>query len=56
MKQIHVWPNHVSIPHADLVLVRSPSEPVDQTLARLARLGFDARESNVEFHGDVVRN
>ena len=32
MKQIHVWPNHVAIPSADLVLVRSSPESVRLTL------------------------
>ncbi len=46
-----MWPNHVAIPAADLVLWRPGNEPVAQTLKSLARLGFDARMSNVELHG-----
>lgn len=51
MKQIHVWPNHVRVPHLDLVLPRPSGEPLSHTLGGLARLGFDTRAENVEIHG-----
>ncbi|HTT14517.1 MAG TPA: hypothetical protein VMG81_01895 [Thermoplasmata archaeon] len=54
MKQIHVWPNHVAIPDADLVLWRAPAETLSTTLRSLARLGFDATPGNVELHGVVA--
>ncbi|MGD0249415.1 MAG: hypothetical protein ABSB97_00755 [Thermoplasmata archaeon] len=53
MKQIHVWPNHIRIPHIDLVLARAREEPLTHTLNALARLGFDTRPGNVEVHGGV---
>ncbi len=53
MKQIHIWPNHVRVPHLDLVLPRDSEEPLAQTLGYLARLGFDTRPANVEVYGDV---
>jgi len=56
MKQIHVWPNHVRVPHLDLILVRSREEPIAQTLRTLSRLGFDVRPANVEIHGEMNRN
>jgi hypothetical protein len=55
MKQIHVWPNHIAIPDADLVLWRSASEPLAATLGRLSRMGYDATSSNVEVHGDIAQ-
>jgi hypothetical protein len=51
MKQIHVWPNHIRIPHLDLVLVRPADEPLHRSLNTLARLGFDTRPENIELHG-----
>jgi hypothetical protein len=56
MKQIHVWPNHVRVPHLDLVLFRREEESLDHTLNALARLGFDTRPTNVEIHGTVAKN
>ena len=53
VKQIQVWPNHVAIPHADLVIFRAPEEPLSNTLNDLARLGFDTRSGNVEVHDGV---
>ena len=53
MKQIHVWPNHVRVPHLDLVLVRDHAEPLHRTLTSLARMGFDTRPGNVELHGGL---
>ncbi|HKN06153.1 MAG TPA: hypothetical protein VJ021_00920 [Thermoplasmata archaeon] len=50
MKQIHVWPNHIRIPHIDLVLVRSSEETLAHTLRYLTHLGFDTRPENVEVH------
>jgi len=50
MKQIHVWPNHTRIAHLDLVLYRPQGSSVEETLASLARLGFDVRPENVELH------
>jgi hypothetical protein len=50
MKQIHVWANHIRIPHLDLVLVRPPAETLPTSLRALARLGFDTRPGNVEIH------
>ena len=55
MKQIHVWPNHIRVPHLDLVLVRPEGEPLPRRLSALARLGLDTRPENIEFH-DVVRS
>jgi len=56
MKQIHVWPHHIRIPHLDLVLPRPKEEPLDTTLRALARLGFDTRLENVEVHEGVRAN
>jgi hypothetical protein len=53
MKQIHVWPNHIRVPHLDLVLVRPREEPLARSLNALARLGFDTRPGNVEVHDGV---
>jgi hypothetical protein len=53
MKQIHVWPNHIRVPHLDLVLVRNSPEPLAHTLSSLARMGFDTRPENVEVHGEL---
>jgi hypothetical protein len=53
MKQIHVWPNHVRVPHLDFVLFRNHREPLARTLSSLARLGFDTRPANVEVHGKL---
>jgi hypothetical protein len=50
MKQIHVWPNHVRVPHLDLVLTREEGESLDRSLTSLARLGLDTRPGNVEIH------
>jgi hypothetical protein len=50
MKQIHVWRNHIRIPHLDLVLIRPAPETLADRLERLARLGFDVRPGNVELH------
>jgi hypothetical protein len=52
VKQIQIWPNHIRVPHLDLVLVRSPSQPLDESLTALARMGFDIRPENVEVHED----
>ena len=54
MKQIHVWRNHIRIPHIDLVLVRSPHETVERSLRGLARLGLDTQPLNVELHGTAA--
>jgi hypothetical protein len=56
MKQIHVWPNHIRIPHIDLVLPRPKEETLDTTLRTLARLGFDTRLENVEVYEGVRAN
>jgi hypothetical protein len=56
MKQIHVWPNHIRVPHLDLVLPRSKEEPLTRSLDALARLGFDTRPENVEVHGSLQAN
>jgi len=53
MKQVHVWRNHIRVPHLDLVLVRPGEETLAQTLNGLTRLGFDTRPQNVEVHGEV---
>ncbi|MGP8078116.1 MAG: hypothetical protein ACLQD8_03825 [Thermoplasmata archaeon] len=50
MKQIHVWPNHIRVPHLDLVLVRPREATLADSLNALARLGFDTRPGNVEVH------
>jgi hypothetical protein len=54
MKQIHVWPNHIRVPHLDLVLARESGQPLTHTLNSLARLGFDTRPGNVEVHDEVL--
>ena len=56
MKQIHVWPNHIRVPHLDLILVRPLEEPLAHSLESLARLGFDTRPRNVELHAEVQSN
>jgi hypothetical protein len=53
MKQIHVWPNHVRVPHLDLVLARNQGEPLSQSMSHLARLGLDTRPGNVEIHAEA---
>jgi hypothetical protein len=53
MKRIHVWENHVSIPQMDLVLVRSNSESLQETLASLHRRGIPVHADDVEVHGAV---
>ncbi|MGA8663595.1 MAG: hypothetical protein WB809_00780 [Thermoplasmata archaeon] len=53
MKRIHVWENHVSIPHIDLVLMRPATETLTETLDSLSRMGIPVREDEVEVHGDV---
>jgi hypothetical protein len=50
MKQVHVWRNHIRIPHIDLVLARPEEESLALTLHKLTRLGFDTRPENVEVH------
>ncbi|HTT72792.1 MAG TPA: hypothetical protein VMG99_01390 [Thermoplasmata archaeon] len=50
MKQVHVWRNHVRIPHVDLVMLRPSEEPLARTLENLRRLRFDTRPENVEVH------
>jgi hypothetical protein len=50
MKQIHVWPNHIRIPHLDLVLFRPHQETLTHSLNALARFGLDTRPENVEVH------
>jgi hypothetical protein len=56
VKQIHVWPNHIRVTSPDLVLVRSPDEPLGRTLKGLARLGFDVDPTNIEVHDGVLTN
>ncbi len=56
MKQIHVWPNHIRVPHLDLVLLRPEEETLAHSLNALARLGFDTRPRNVEIHDLVQAN
>jgi len=53
MKRIHVWENHVSIPHIDLVLLRPATETLTETLDSLTRMGIPVRADEVEVHGDV---
>lgn len=53
MKRIHVWENHVSIPHIDLVLMRPATESLSETLASLNRRGIPVRPDEVEVHGYV---
>jgi hypothetical protein len=53
MKRIHVWENHVSIPHMGLVLVRPATESLSQTLGSLTRMGIPVRTDEVEVHGEV---
>jgi hypothetical protein len=55
MKQIHIWPHHIRVPHLDLVLFRHEEETLCYTLAALARLGFDTRPANVEVHGEAAK-
>lgn len=54
MKQIHVWRNHIRIPHLDLVLVRSDVDTLRSSLSTLALLGLDTGPDNVELHGGGV--
>jgi hypothetical protein len=56
MKQIHVWPNHIRVPHLDLVLVRTSDETLAQRLDALARLGLNTRSENVELHDTPQAN
>jgi len=56
MKQIHIWPNHIRVPHLDLVLIRPKEEPLARSLNSLARLGLDTRPDNVELHAGVELN
>lgn len=56
MKQIHIWPNHIRVPHLDLVLPRSEDESLSASLNSLARMGFDTRPTNVEVHPGVPAN
>jgi hypothetical protein len=56
MKQIHVWPNHIRVPHLDLILLRPKEEPVAHSLVALARFGLDTRPENVEVHSGVSAN
>jgi len=56
MKQIHVWPNHIRVPHLDLVLLRPNEETLAHSLHRLARLGFNTQSGNVEVHDGVQAN
>ncbi|MCI4365429.1 MAG: hypothetical protein L3K10_05135 [Thermoplasmata archaeon] len=53
MKRIHIWENHVSIPHLDLVLVRPATERLSETLGSLSRMGIDTRADDVEVHEHV---
>lgn len=50
MKQIHIWPNHIRIPHLDLVIFRSQPATLQGNLRALARLGFDTGPGNVDVH------
>ena len=52
MKGIHVWPNHIRVAEADLILPRRRDEPLASSLMSLARLGFDTRLGNVELHDE----
>jgi len=54
VKQIHVWPNHIRVPHLDLVLIRPHDETLGRSLDTLSRLGFDTRPDNVEVHHGVL--
>jgi hypothetical protein len=56
VKQIHVWPYHIRIPHIDLVLARSSEETLAHTLKYLTHLGFDTRPENVEVYPGVLAN
>jgi hypothetical protein len=53
MKQIHVWPHHIRIPHLDLVLYRAGPDTLEASLSSLARLGFDTGPGNVELHDEA---
>jgi len=54
MNRTHIWSNHVTIPHLDnLVLLRSPSEPLSDTLQRLSRMGIPVGADAIEVHDDV---
>jgi len=54
MKRVHVWENHVSIPHLDLVLVRPATETLSRTLGTLSRMGIPVDTEEVEIHGHVL--
>ena len=54
MKRTHVWPNHVRVPALDnLVIVRSPTESLSETLAKLSRWGVSTHVDDVEVHKGV---
>ncbi|MGP8078805.1 MAG: hypothetical protein ACLQD8_00490 [Thermoplasmata archaeon] len=54
MNQIHVWPNHIRVPHLDLVLYRPQDHTLAISLRTLARLGLDTRPDNVVVHDAVA--
>jgi len=56
MSQVHVWPNHVRVPHLDLLRVRPRNEPIALTLLELRRLGLDVRPENVVVHLEERRS
>jgi len=53
MKRVHVWENHVSIPHLDFVLDRPPTESLSKTLGSLSRMGIGFGADEVEVHEHV---
>jgi len=53
MKRVHVWENHVSIPHLDLALVRPATESLSTTLGSLSRMGIGVDAEEVEVHEHV---
>lgn len=54
MKPTRITPTHVTIPSLnDLVLLRSPTETLGETLARLARYGVPTDPSAIELVGNV---
>jgi hypothetical protein len=50
MKRVHIWENHVSIPHLDLVLVRPATERLSVTLDSLSRMGIATDPEQIEVH------
>lgn len=54
MSRTRITPTHVTIPSlGDLVLIRSPSETLSETLAKLSRYGVSTDPSELDVTEDV---